>query len=132
MMTVATRLRIAGIGGLVLVVVAAAARPLHHQMSGSEGAKTIAYVLPAALVPALLVRYALARRWVMLMAVIAVAFAAVSALGFAGALVPVKPVAPKHRLGGAADSNSSGDNTTGLLTKHGGGTHTSMHVSGTL
>src|SRR5205814_5733971 len=117
--------------GLGLVVLAAAARPLHHELKPTQGASVLAYVIPMALAPALLVRFALARRWLALMALLFVVFAAVSALGFAGALIPVKPIQSHHRVGqGTGDSSST--STSRLLTSHGGGTHSHVSIPGSL
>jgi hypothetical protein len=88
MSLVSARLRVFMIAGLGVVVAAAAARPLHHELKPSQGAAVLFYVVPAAFIPALLVRYAMARRWVLLLALIAVAFVAASAAGFLGALAP--------------------------------------------
>jgi hypothetical protein len=63
-----SQLRIAGVLALAAVVVGAAATPLHTELSVSKGLAIVAIVAPAALIPALMVRYALARRWLPLMA----------------------------------------------------------------
>jgi hypothetical protein len=99
MSIVTARVRLIGIVGLALVVAAAAAAPLHHELKPSQGAAVLGYVIPASLIPALLVRYALARRWLAFMALVGLAFAGVGALGLAGGLLPAKHfTVPKHNL----------------------------------
>lgn len=123
----AARLRIAGILGLGLVVLGAAARPLHGQLKPTQGVAVLAYVIPAALVPALLVRYAVARRWVALVALMLAAFASTAALGALGGLVPLKPLKRHLTPGGP-----SGSNTNPVVTSLPTGTKSHFALSGTL
>jgi hypothetical protein len=104
------QLRIAGIAGLAVVAVAAAAQPLHHEMSPSKAFTILAVVIPAALIPALLVRYAMARRWIPFVLLGILAFGAgTAAVGFLTAKVPIAPLKQRTTL------TSPGTGTPGAL-----------------
>jgi hypothetical protein len=88
-----SQVRIAGIVGLALVALAAAAQPLHHEMQVSRAVAILGIVIPAALVPALLVRYAVARRWLPLALLIIAGFiAGTAAVGWLTSKVKVAPL----------------------------------------
>jgi hypothetical protein len=132
MSSVTARVRLFGIVGLALVVAAAAAHPLHHELKASQGAKALAYIIPAALIPALLVRYALARRWLLLMVVCGATFAATSVLGLAGGLLPNKDVVLKHQVKPQQNTPDTNGGGVKKLLQSAGPTHTHVHLSGAL
>jgi hypothetical protein len=130
MSLVTARVRLAGIVGLALVVASAAAAPLHHQLKPAEGVKAVLYVLPAALVPALLVRYALARRWLLVFALSCLVFGATGVLGLAGGLLPSKSAGIKPTVHSKKNLDTSGAGVRKLLHDKGGQAHTHVHLSG--
>lgn len=88
-----SRVRLVGLGALAVIVIAGAARPLHNELTSGKAFVVLVIVLPAALVPALLVRFAEARRWLPLFALLLVGLAIASAaVAVLAGHVPVKPL----------------------------------------
>jgi hypothetical protein len=105
MSMVTARLRLVGVVGLGIAVLAAAARPLNGEITLGKAFVVLAIVLPAAVAPALLVRYAEARRWMPFFLLGTVVFIlATAAVGLLATKVPVGPLKSK---------GSKGPNTTG-------------------
>jgi hypothetical protein len=121
MSAMTSQVRIAGIAGIAVVVLAAAAQPLHHEMSPSKAFTILAVVIPAALIPGLLVRYAVARRWLPFVLLGIVAFAAgTAAVGFLTAKVPITPL--KQSTTNKTPTSGNGLNPFGLAQqKHASG-----------
>jgi flagellar basal body-associated protein FliL len=119
-----SQVRIAGIVGLALVALAAAAQPLHHEVTPAKAFAILGIVVPAALLPALLVRYAVARRWVpLLLLIVAGLIAGTAAVGWLASKVNVKPIHPRTPTGG-------GGTVTGQAPNSGFGTLTNRPSSG--
>jgi hypothetical protein len=121
------QLRIAGIAGLAVVAVAAAAQPLHHEMSPSKAFTILAVVVPAALIPALLVRYAMARRWIPFVLLGILAFAAgTAAVGFLTAKVPIAPLKQQRTTLTSTAAGTPGALPLGSKQRASGGGHVTI------
>lgn len=117
-----TRVRLIGLGALAVIVIAGAARPLHNEVTPSKAFVVLAIVLPAALVPALLVRFAEARRWLPLFALLIVGLAIASAaVAVLAGHVPVKPLHP--RAAGSASQSGSNSTIKAAQAAHSTSTH---------
>jgi Domain of unknown function (DUF4129) len=126
-----SQLRIAGIVGLGLVALAAAAEPLHHEVTPAKAFTILAIVVPAALLPALLVRYAVARRWLPLLLLIIAGFiAGTAAVGWLASKVKVKPIHRQLPPGGTGTAPAQGTTPFGTVTGRAGSGH--VTISSTL
>src|SRR5262252_2025180 len=93
MQTVTLPARPLGIAALALVVLGAAARPLRGELTVSQALAALAIIIPAALLPALLVRFAEARRWLAFSVIVIVSvIPASSAVALLARSVPVHPL----------------------------------------
>jgi hypothetical protein len=102
---VTLQVRTVGVLMLALVVLGAAARPFHGELTVSQALAVLGIVVPATLLPAFLVRYAVARRWLAFTFLAAVLCAAVGlAVTILGSAVPLGKIKPRGTNGTGAGS----------------------------